>query len=234
MRNQKMTLLVIVSILAIMAFFILASVIGQLAVGNENNQTTNNLAQRQNNQSVLQPAGQDPLITPGEGFLLRETDPVFGDLNAPVRIVEFADFQCVYCFEMREVLATVLPEYKGKVSLVWKDFANPNHSEAKSAAIAARCAQEQNKFWEYHDYLFMYQSDLSRERYNKIALELGLELPAFNQCVDGQKTVDLVGQGMADGQAFGVDATPYLIIGNKVYNYALTADELRQVLDSLL
>ncbi len=234
MRNQKMIILVIASMVAIVAFFILASVIGQLATGNLDDKKTNNLIQTQTSQRVGQPAGQDPLITPGEGFLLRETDPVFGNPNAPVRIVEFADFQCVYCFNMREALAVVLPEYKGRVSLVWKDFANPNHPEAKNAAIAARCAQEQNKFWEYHDYLFMYQNDLSRERYNKIALELGLELPAFNKCVDGQKTLNLVGQGMEDGQTFGVDATPYLIIGNKVYNYALTADELRQVLNSLL
>jgi protein-disulfide isomerase len=230
MKNRKVIFLTILSILVLVAFFILTSIVSRLT----SDGLSGNLDNEQINKNIGQPAGQDPLVTPGDRFLLRESDPIFGETKAKVRIVEFGDFQCPYCADMRQTLATVLPEFKNRVSLIWKDFVNPSHPEAKNAAIAARCAQEQNKFWEYHDYLFMNQDELSREIYNKIALELGLNLSEFNKCVDGRKTVELVGQGMEDGQIFGVDATPYLIIGNKVYNYALTPDELRQILDNLL
>src|SRR3989338_6323495 len=133
-----------------------------------------------------------------------------------------------------DILSSFNSSELGKAALIWKDFANPAHTEARGAAIAARCADKQGKFWEYHDYLFENQDNLSRDLYNKISLELKLDLATFNKCVDGQETVELVGQGMADGQQIGVDATPYIIIGKRVFNYALSEEELRQAVEKEL
>ncbi|PIX92247.1 hypothetical protein COZ26_02860 [Candidatus Kuenenbacteria bacterium CG_4_10_14_3_um_filter_39_14] len=63
--------------------------------------------------------------------------------------------------------------------------------------------------------------------YNQIALELRLSLSQFNKCLDGQEKIELIGQGLEDGQKLGVDATPYIFIGNKQFNYALSYEELK-------
>ena len=228
------------SILALVAFFVLASFVGRLgqmaAVQEAGFKTTNNQSQEIIS-NINQNAGPDPLITPGEPFyaaVVRETDPVFSSGDGLVKIIEFGDFQCPYSLQVESPLNKILLEFKGKAALIWKDFANPAHTEARGAAIAARCADKQGKFWEYHDYLFENQDNLSRDLYNKIALELKLDLATFNKCVDGQETVELVGQGMADGQQIGVDATPYIIIGKRVFNYALSEEELRQAVEKEL
>lgn len=229
MNNYKVVPWTIFSVLALVAFFVLAAGLGRI-FGLNNQQVSSGVKEIKNISDNVQTTS-DPLITAGEQFLLRSTDPVWGESTARIRIIEFGDFQCVYCAQMQSTLAEVLEEYSGQVRLIWKDFPNPLHAEAQNAALAARCAERQGKFWQYHDYLFANQASLGRELYNKIALQLDFDLASFNRCLDNKETLGLVGEGLTDGQNFGVDATPYLIIGNEVYNYALGIDELRQILD---
>jgi len=177
------------------------------------------------------------LITPASKIymsIIDESDPVRGSGSAQLTILEFGDFECPYCQSVSEDLSRVLVEYQGRVNLVWKDFPSPSHANARTAALAARCAEDEGKFWQYHDYLFVNQEELSRELYNDIALELKLDLARFNKCLDNSEKIELVGQGLTDGQAIGVDATPYFFIGNKKYDYALTYGELRKIIDSEL
>ena len=179
----------------------------------------------------------DPLITPASKLylsLIGEDDPVRGDEAAEIVILEFGDFECGYCAQLYSNLVEILNEYQGQVKLVWKDFPNPSHLQARIAALAVRCAQEQGRFWEYHDYLFANQDDLSRELYNQIALEMGLDLAEFNSCVDSQEYIQMVGQGLVNGQELGVDATPYLFINNRKFDYALSYEELRGVIEGEL
>lgn len=234
MGKNKVFLFVIFSVLALVGFFVLLSIAGRIKdAGIEGDNVEAPVSQvPQINESV-----SDPLITKSEDFyesLIRETDPIIGPSEAELKIIEFGDFQCQYCLAMKKVLEVVLPDYRERVAFVWKDFPNPIHIEAKTAAMAARCAQNQGKFWEYHDYLFETQADLSREIYNKIALGLNLDLSVFNKCLDGKETAHLIGGGLEDGQKVGVDATPYLIIGNGVYNYALSEEELQGIIESRL
>jgi len=238
MSRNKIIFLVALSILALMLFFVLIETIniinqaGQVEIQNNNN--NNNYQQ---NIEISSKQSGDPLITPGSvlyDVLLKESDPIAGNKNSELRIIEFGDFQCIYCEQMYKTLVNIMSEYQKDIWLVWKDFPNPVHTEAMRSAIAARCAQNQGKFWEYHNYLFENQDNLSRELYNKIALELQLNLAEFNKCLDGKETASLVGDGLVDGQNIGVDATPYLIIGNSVYNYALTDEELRRVVKDKL
>lgn len=177
---------------------------------------------------------KDPLITSAQDVyynLFKTTDPLRGTEEARLFILEFGDFQCPYSAEMDEVLKTILEEYNGKVSLVWKDFVNPIHLEGRGAALAARCAGEQNKFWEYHDYLYANQENLGRELYNKIAVELQLDLAEFNSCVEKQKYVELIGQGLLDGQKLEVDGTPYLFIGDTTIDQVISEEELRGIIN---
>ena len=179
----------------------------------------------------------DPLITPASKLyqsLIRESDPARGNQQAEVIIMEFGDFECPYCAELYPNLLEILVEYEGKVKLVWKDFPIPSHLQARLAALAARCAAEEGKFWEYHDYLFENQENLSRELYNQIALELNLNLADFNQCLESQDKIEEIGQGLIDGQNLGIDATPTLFINNRAFNYALTYEELKSVIEEEL
>lgn len=179
----------------------------------------------------------DPLITAARDLYIsyiKESDPLRGEANAELVILEFGDYECPYCRQLFPELTKILAEYQGRVSLVWKDFPNPSHLEARKAALAARCAGEQGKFWNYHDYLFTNQDNLSRDMYNKIALEVGLNLAKFNKCLDTQEKIKEVGQGLVDGQKLGVDATPYLFIGNKRFNYAMSYEELKKAVEEEL
>ncbi len=192
--------------------------------------------------NIIQPSSEevqdnqqqiDPLVTSAEDVylaLVGEDDPLRGDQGIELLILEFGDFECPYCSQIQESLINILAKFDGKVGLVWKDFPNPSHPQARLAALASRCAEEQGKFWQYHDYLFVNQDQLSRELYNQLALELDLDLQLFNSCLETQKYIKKVGQGLEDGQRLGVDATPYLFIGKSVIDFAASQEEIEGVI----
>src|SRR5271167_1197571 len=79
---------------------------------------------------------------------------VEGRSDAPVQVIEFADYQCPYCQKVNPDLNKLIDEYAGKVAVVYRDFPLPMHPHAEKAAEAARCAGQQGKFWAYHNLLF--------------------------------------------------------------------------------
>ena len=102
--------------------------------------------------------------------------PIKGAKDALVTIVQFSDFQCPFCSRVEPTISKVMDEYKGKVRVVWRDLPLPFHPNAKPAAIAARAAGEQGKFWEMHNKIFANQQQLDRATYEKYAQELGLNM----------------------------------------------------------
>lgn len=227
MTNKQVIWFAVISLVLLAGFFLVAILLSL------NLNYTQPLQQEQMQLDNIQRQDPDLLITPAAVLyqsLINESDPVRGNPQAKLIILEFGDFECAYCAQMYEDLLNILLAYQGQVKLVWKDFPNPSHLQARTAALAARCAQEQGRFWEYHDFLFINQDSLSRELYNQIALELDLDLAQFNKCLDNQEKIELVGQGLVDGQKLEVDATPYLFIGNRQFDYALSEDELKQVI----
>lgn len=232
MSKSSVVVFITVSILLLVGVFFVFMIADVVPLSNLN--MNNDIAQNNDGIEIMQGAREnDPLISSTKEIYysyLDESDPERGNSEAEIVILEFGDFECVYCAQMEEVLIPVLSEYGDRVKLVWKDFPNPVHLQAKAAALSARCAQEQDKFWEYHDYLFANQEDLSRELYNNIALELELDLPEFNSCLDSQKYIKKVGQGLSDGQNLGADATPYLFVGNTIVDQVISADELKGII----
>lgn len=100
---------------------------------------------------------------PSAQIEVTDTDPSLGNLNAPITLIAFEDFECPFCkrFSQQTKPLIIQNEIKsGKVRLVWKDFPLLIHSHTKKAHEAARCAWEQGKFWEYHDLLFNNQNKL--------------------------------------------------------------------------
>lgn len=144
------------------------------------------------------------------GFSL-EGEPLKGQANAPVTIVEFSDFECPFCGRF---FSTTYPDIDknyiqtGKAKLYYMDFPLSFHPQAEPAALAAACAQEQNKFWEFHDKIFANQQSLSDDSYKKWAKEIGLNEQQFSTCYTSKKYLSEVQGDFDTGSKAGVSGTP--------------------------
>lgn len=161
-------------------------------------------------------------------------DPVRGNANAPVTIVEFSDFQCPFCQRVNPTLAQVRAAYGDKVRIVFKDFPLPNHPQAPKAAEAARCAAEKNKFWEMHDAMFANQRALEVPGLKQTARAIGLDGAAFDACLDSGKYASTVQKGSELGDKMGVNSTPTLYVNGRPILGAMPFEMFKQVIDEEL
>lgn len=147
-------------------------------------------------------------------------DPVKGNPNAKLTVVEFADFQCPFCERFfKDTEPQIIRDYvdTGKVKFVYKNLAFLG-KESTDAANAAFCAKEQNKFWEYHDYLFNHQGQensgtFSPDNLKKFAVALGLNSTQFNSCLDTQKYNTQIQAELAEANKNGFNSTPSVAVG---------------------
>jgi protein-disulfide isomerase len=161
-------------------------------------------------------------------------DPVFGPEKAPLTIVEFSDYQCPACRRNHEVVQELRQAYKDRVKWVFKDFPMPGHKWAKGAALAARCAAEQGKFWQYQDLLFSSPEELSPDRLTQLARELGLQVERFSECVETAKFQPSIEKDIEEGKKFGLNTTPTFIINNRLLPGAPPSDRFKQIIDEEL
>jgi protein-disulfide isomerase len=144
-----------------------------------------------------------------------------GPAAAPVTIFEWSDYECPFCKRAQET------EFPDTVRLVFKDFPLRSHPNALPAALAARCAGAQDRYWEYHDLLFVGQPDLSRDDLIGYARRLGLDTPAFTECLDSSRFRDAVLADQREGREAGVRATPTFFINQRKIEGALSLDAFR-------
>ena len=159
-----------------------------------------------------------------------DDDPARGDVNAPVTIVEFTDFQCPACAAMHPVLEEVLKTYGNKVRFVVRDFPLNQHEFARKAAEAANAANAQGKFFEYAAVLFKNQKALDIPSLKKYASDLGLDRARFDAALDRGVYAEEVTKDIADGEMYGVGSTPTIFI-NGVQLKVLSSDGLKQAID---
>ncbi|MDP4008007.1 MAG: DsbA family protein [Candidatus Peregrinibacteria bacterium] len=153
-----------------------------------------------------------------------DENPILGDLNAPVTIIEFSDFQCPVCEQFhRETGKKIKEQYidTGKVKLVYRDFPIYNiHEYAISAAKAGECAYEQGKFWEMHNYLFENQYSWQNADVKTIltnaAGKLGINTEQFAICFDADSTLEKIGFDFYTGKSLKVNGTPTFFINGKM------------------
>lgn len=159
-----------------------------------------------------------------------------GRPDAPVIIVEFADFQCGYCRTVQPVLKGLLARYGGQVSLGFRDYPLQNiHPQAQAAAEAARRAGEQGKFWEYHDLLFLGDaSSLGAERLNEHARTLELDAGRFKECLSSGKHRAQVASEVQDAMKSGVAGTPAFFINGIFLDGAQPPAAFEQIIDAEL
>ncbi len=166
-----------------------------------------------------------------------------GDPDAPITIIEYTDYQCPFCTRH---FAETLPQLKenfidtGKVFYVIKDFPLTSiHPEATKAGEAARCAGEQDAYWEMHDALFEGQSAWSgnpdaADVFISYAADLGLDNDAFSQCLNSGQMETAVLDNMNEGASFGVSGTPAFFINGTLVSGALPYESFEQGLTNML
>lgn len=142
--------------------------------------------------------------------------PVLGAADAPVTVVEFADYQCPFCLRfIRNTFPRLKKDYidTGKVRWVALDMPMTFHKDARKAAQAAHCADEQGKFWEMRDVLFGNPQQLAVEYLPNYAAELSLDVEAFKACLDSDRHLAGIDQDMKDANQARLTGTPSFIIG---------------------
>lgn len=163
-------------------------------------------------QAEREPPPKAALITE----LLLKGEPALGSSQAPVTIVEFSDFECPYCRVFHEqVLPSLKREYidTGMVRFIHKDLPLPFHQQAKPAAAAARCAGEQNRYWDLYGALFDQQNCLDCKGVLGIAKELRLNTSALQACMQRDATQTLIKANLSEAALHNIRATPTFVIG---------------------
>jgi protein-disulfide isomerase len=127
-----------------------------------------------------------------------------------------------------------MDEYKGKVRVVWRDLPLPFHPNAMPAAIAARAAGEQGKFWEMHDKIFADQAHMDRATYEKYAGELGLNMGKFKAALDANKGKEAIEADSAAGGKIGARGTPAFFINGKFLSGAQPFESFKAKIDEEL
>jgi protein-disulfide isomerase len=217
--------------------FIASIFTGGFEIGKDGNVATDN-----NIRQPSAPSAPSPSIPTGVGSVRAEDfiddDPFLGDEDAPLTIVEFSDFQCPFCARFRsQTFDQLKSEYidTGKVKFVYRDFPlHSIHSEAGKSAEAAQCANDQGKFWEYHDKIFENQQSLSNSNYKQWATDLGLDSSKFNECLDSGKYTNEVANDLKDATATGGRGTPYFLVGNQPLSGAQPFSAFQALIDSQL
>jgi len=161
-----------------------------------------------------------------------------GDDDAPVKIIEWSDFQCPFCGRFyTDTEGQIVDNYvdSGDVQLIYKHFPLESiHPMALPAALASECADEQGKFWEYHNYVFENQASLTNDNLKVWAGTLGLDTAKFNSCLDSQKYLDKVNADLQEGLSAGIRGTPGFLINGQLVSGAQPYAVFQQAIDSSL
>jgi protein-disulfide isomerase len=187
----------------------------------------------------LTSAAKSPVtVTTASSALSECGGPTCGQATAPVTIDVYADFQCPFCARADGVLQQLASQYidTGKVKLVYHNFPIIG-PESETAAQAAECAGDQNKFWAYANYLFTHQNGENSGAFSSGALknfaaQLGLDQSTFNTCLDSGKYSATVRQQVAEGQQRGVNVTPTFFINGQKQEGALPYDQMAALIDA--
>ena len=163
-----------------------------------------------------------------------EDAPGRGPKDAPITLVEFSDFQCPFCKKVQPTLEELFEEYDGKLRWVYKDLPLTRiHPGAVRAAEAARCAGEQDKFWEYRDALF----ELGRvtdEAHPDVAKSLDLDYTAWETCVESGKYVSAVEADESEAASLGISGTPAFLINGILLSGAQPKESFTRMIEAEL
>lgn len=181
----------------------------------------------------------EPTGTPEKADLpeVTEADHIRGNVDAPVTILEYSDFECPFCQRFEATVKQAMEEYGEQVRLVFRHFPLEMHDEAMPAALASECVFEQagdDGFWEFSDMIFEKQDQLGSDLYEKAASEIGVDMDTFRDCVESEKYLDKIEAQASGGRAAGVSGTPGSFVNGVELGGAAPYERLKSVIDSVL
>ena len=144
-------------------------------------------------------------FNPGDG-------PALGPANAKVVLVVFSDFQCPYCARAGQLIHELHELYPKDLRIAFRDMPLEQHPQARGAAESAHCADEQHRFWEYHDLLFQNQNAQSAEDLLQYAAQVKLNMDQFQACLDSNQPKEAVRSSLNLAKKVGVESTPALYV----------------------
>ncbi len=166
---------------------------------------------------------------------IEATGPSRGPADAPVVIVAFSDYECPFCLRAEPTIDAVLAKYPTQVRLVFRHLPlDALHPHARTAAIAAVCAEEQGKFWEYHNQLFQNQQALTDEDLIKYASAVGLDMAAFKTCQTSPAAAERVHKDAESARVVGITGTPAFFINGILLSGAQPLEAFQKRIDSEL
>lgn len=174
------------------------------------------------------------MLAPPRANMSMAEAPKRGPKNAPVTLLEYADYECPYCVQVAPEILRLEKEYAGKIAVAFKDVPLPMHANAPKAAEATHCAGDQNpdKYWEMHDVLLS-KKPLDVDSLKKYARDLRLDTAAFDKCLDTGKHAARVKRDLDEAQSLGLAGTPsFFVNGRAVSNPSY--EMLKQVIDEEL
>ena len=162
--------------------------------------------------------------------------PAFGPETAPIQIVEFSDFQCPFCSRGADVVHELKKKYGSKMHFSFKQFPLPMHKDARPAAEAAMCVNEQgsDKFFKFHDEAFKNQDKLDAANLEKFAKDSGANVDKFKECVSAKKFSDSVQKDMDYGEKIGVKSTPTFFVNGQLVSGAVPIEQFAEIIDDSL
>jgi len=160
------------------------------------------------------------------GPIISESDPSLGPDDAHITIVEFSDFQCSFCYEQEKNLKKIMEKYPDKIRLIWKDYPDINSFES---AVAGRCADEQDKFWGYHDLLY---ENINNKSFLELAEKLNLDLEKFSKCLNNENTEALIKKNINEANALDINGVPFIYINDKEFIGEISFNELEKIINN--
>lgn len=160
--------------------------------------------------------------------------PTFGAKEQTIVLVEFSDFQCPFCAQAHDTVKAFMEKHQGEVTLTYKHLPLKSiHPEALPAAASAWAAQQQGKFWEYHDRLFEEQKQLGEELYVTLAKELDLDVEQFNRDRNSKEAEMAIDRDLQLARDLGINGTPFFFLNEEAFSGALDVAEMEKVLEKV-
>jgi protein-disulfide isomerase len=164
-----------------------------------------------------------------------------GSPDAPVEITEFADYQCPFCQTFATLQMPTIEERlinTGRLRWRYRDFPLQQHSFSRLAAHSAACADEQGKYWEQHNRIYEGQAEWAATRdagpvFRRYAQAGGLDLGRYDGCMKAGKYAGRIQASLDEGVQVGVNSTPTLLVGGKLYRGRFDSDAITKLVDSL-
>ncbi len=184
---------------------------------------------------------KDPFITRNPVLDKQISEPIvteeslaYGPKDAPVTIVMFSDFKCKHCQDQEDLIRNLIrEEYKDELRLIWKDYPVNNREDPSwMASKAARCADRQGCFWDYHDLLYSRDKELSKNLFLELAVDLGLDFDSFFACLTRENAIDTrIESNIIEANLLQIIGIPFLYINGRGVMGKVEEGDLKKIIE---